>query len=169
MKQFFNCWTTNVKLTWNLPRNTRSYFIQCLAAGFIPARAEILTRTVGFFKSLRKAPRHEVVTVALLASRDLRSTLGRNLRLVEEETKLDPWRDSTVRVRETLATHSTTPTPTSEEWRVKYFHKLLERRQQYRYWGMEEVESATQQLLESICINWLCFTYFISRHNDPIT
>ena len=23
-KQFFNCWTTNVKLTWNLPRNTRS-------------------------------------------------------------------------------------------------------------------------------------------------
>ena len=41
--------------------------------------------------SLLAGPSHEVTVVALLAARDLRSSLGSNLALVREETGLDPW------------------------------------------------------------------------------
>ena len=44
----------------------------------------MLLKFVGFFRSLIASPSSEVVVVALLAARDLRSNLGKNLALVRE-------------------------------------------------------------------------------------
>ena len=44
----------------------------------------LLLKFVGFFRSLIASPSSEVVVVALLAARDLRSNLGKNLALVRE-------------------------------------------------------------------------------------
>ena len=90
--QFYNCWKTNVKLAWSVPRATRTYLVQqVLSCGYTTARTDILTRFVKYFQSLLVAPSHEVRTVALLVARDLRTTTGKNLHLVRQETQLDPW------------------------------------------------------------------------------
>ena len=35
-KSFYNCWSTNVKLTWAVPRATRTYLVQqVLSLGFL--------------------------------------------------------------------------------------------------------------------------------------
>ena len=44
----------------------------------------MLLKFVSFFRSLIASPSSEVVVVALLAARDLRSNLGKNLALVRE-------------------------------------------------------------------------------------
>ena len=55
--QVFNAWTTAVKLTWRVPRGTRTYLVQqVLAPGLSSARADILARYGGFFRGLRKSP-----------------------------------------------------------------------------------------------------------------
>ena len=100
---FFNAWSTHVKLTWRVPRQTRTFLVQSvLAPGFTSARTEVLARYVTFFRSLRTAPSHEVRTAALLAARDLQTVTGRNLALVAELSGLDPWTASSARVREAL-------------------------------------------------------------------
>ena len=89
---FFNAWNTHVKLTWQVPRNTRTYLLQqVLASGFTSARSAVLARFVSFFRALRVAPSHEVRTIAFLVSRDMRSVTGRNLELVRQLSGQDSW------------------------------------------------------------------------------
>ena len=80
------------KLTWNVPRATRTYLVQkVLAAGLSSARVDILARYANFFRSLRVSPCQEVSVMASIAGRDVRTTTGRNLKLLEELTGLNPW------------------------------------------------------------------------------
>ena len=47
--KFFNAWGVNVKLTWEVPRYTRTYLLQrVLAPGFTSSRTEVLARFVTF-------------------------------------------------------------------------------------------------------------------------
>ena len=99
--QVFNSWTTGVRLTWGVPRATRSYLVQqVLGSGLTSARVDILARFAGFFQSLRKSPSYEVAVMAGLAGRDIRTTTGKNLKLVEELTGLDPWVFGSGRVKQ---------------------------------------------------------------------
>ena len=87
-----NAWRTGHKLAWDMPRNCHTYMVQeVLAPHVVSLRANLLSREVGFFRSLLASPSNEVTVIALLAARDIRSNLGSNLALVRELTKLDPW------------------------------------------------------------------------------
>ena len=80
-KQIYSAWDTNVKLTWSVPRATRSYLVeQVLSSGYTSARVDILAKFAGFFKSLRLSPSPEVSFLTFLVGRDLRTVTGRNLR-----------------------------------------------------------------------------------------
>jgi hypothetical protein len=50
----------------------------------------ILARCANFVRSLRVSPCHEVSVLANIAGRDVRSTTGNNLKLLEELTGLNP-------------------------------------------------------------------------------
>ena len=55
--QVFNSWTTAVKLSWSVPRATRTYLVQkVLASGLTSAKVDISARYANFFSSLRKSP-----------------------------------------------------------------------------------------------------------------
>ena len=83
--QVYNAWTTAVKLAWHVPRATRTYLVQqVLSGGLTSAKVDILARFANFFRNLRKSPCPEVAVMANIVGRDLRSTSGRNLRLLEE-------------------------------------------------------------------------------------
>jgi hypothetical protein len=85
--QVFNAWTTCVKLTWDVPRATRKYLVQqVLGAGLTSVKVDILARFAGFFAGLRKSLCYAVKVLANLAGRDIRSTTGRNLNLIREQS-----------------------------------------------------------------------------------
>ena len=151
---FFHAWNTHVKLTWNVPRQTKTYLLQqVLASGFTSPRTEVLARFTTFFRNLTVAPSHEVRTVALLVARDLRSVTGRNLALVAEQSGQDPWTASTARVREALREREIVEVPGVDSWRCVYLAKLLEQRQRAFYGGMKEDVLQFTTLIDSLCFS----------------
>ena len=152
--KLFNSWTTAVKLTWDVPRATRSYLVQqVLDAGFTPAKVDILTRYSGFFQNLRKSPSYEVSVMAGLAGRDLRTTTGRNLKLVHDLSGLDPWETSSAKLREELIRKLEIDVPPTDKWRAPYLSSLLKQRQMCYYQGDSESMKTISVLINSLCIN----------------
>ena len=123
---FFSAQKTGVKLAWGVPRATHTYFLQqCLAPGATSARAEVLARFTGFFTGLRNSPSPEVRTMALLAARDLRTTTGSNIRMVEEASGLPVWNSTTAQVRRAVSRNELVPVPAADHWRLPYLKRLL--------------------------------------------
>ena len=89
-----------------------------MLARHVPSlRVCLLHRSVGFFHGLLASPSREVVVVALLAVRDIRSNLGANLALVQEETKLYPW---VAELMAALEAAHLAPVPEQDSWRPPY-------------------------------------------------
>ena len=79
-----SAWRTGVKLAWGVHRGCRSYILQQVLTPGIPSlRVNLLMRFHTFFRSLLVSPSPEVQVAALLAARDLRSSLGSNLALLQ--------------------------------------------------------------------------------------
>ena len=91
-----------------------------------------LAKFVGFFRSLRESLSPEVVFMAYLVGRDLRTTTGRNLRLIAEETMLDPWTVSQYLVKKVLLKKAT-EIPEGDSWMIPYRSLLL--KQGCQIWG----------------------------------
>jgi hypothetical protein len=152
-RSFYGVWRLNILLTHNLPRGTHRYFLPQLAPGAASAKAEIMARFVRFFRSLRAAPSHEVVTAALLLARDRRSTIGKNIAKVEEETGQDVWTASPELVRAIMMERETVEPPPEDAWRLPYLDKLLQQREELHREGMKDGEERIQQLIDSLCVN----------------
>ena len=136
------------------PRGTHKYLLQqCLAPGAASARTEVLARFCGFFTGLRNSPSPEVRTVALLCARDLRTTTGQNIRVVEEASGLSVWSSTTRQVRKAVREREAVPVPPQDAWRVPYLRKLLEQRIQHYYSGDKEKEDRVQTLIDSLCVD----------------
>ena len=112
-----------------------------------------MARFTGFFTGLRNAASAEVRTVALLCARDLRSTTGSNIRLVEEASGLSVWSSTTRQVRKAIKEKEMVVVPPEDSWRVTYLRKLLEQRLQHHYSADKENEDKVQQLIDSLCVN----------------
>ena len=103
--QIFNAWTTAVKLAWDVPRATRTYLVQqVLSVGVNSAKVEILARFANFFRGLRKSPSAEVAVMANIVGRDIRSTTGSNMKLLEEASGLNPWVYDSSRLKVDIST-----------------------------------------------------------------
>ena len=91
--------------------------------------------------------------MALLAARDLRSSLGSNLALVREETGLDPWVAGRAELRAALEAADRAPVPQLDSWRAPALVKLLTARLQAHYAADREEEGRLQGLIDSLVIN----------------
>ena len=150
--QYFNTWSTCVKLAWGLPRETHTYFLDYLSGGLVSARVDILGRYLGFYRSLLSSPSREVTILARIVAKDIRSTTAKNLRLLEVETDGMTWSASNPAVKKKLLQRKPR-VPIEEEWRIKYLGKLLEQRDQLRYAGQEDHVQVEliQCLMDSLC------------------
>ena len=75
-----SAWRTGNKLAWNVSCGCHTYLVnEVLIPGVPNLEVSLLGRFVGFFRSLQHSPSNEVVVTALLASRDVRSSLGKKL------------------------------------------------------------------------------------------
>ena len=91
--------------------------------------------------------------MANIASRDLRSTTGSNLRLVQESSGLDPWLSTSSHLKMMLHQNEQVMVPMEDKWRVQYLVTLLAQRQELSYMGEDEAEKQVTELIESLCIN----------------
>ena len=135
---------------------------QVLACGQTSARTDLLTRYAKFLKSLRVSTSVEVATMANLVSRDIQSTTGLNLNLVESASGLSAWDTSQEKLREAIIMKEEVIVEEGEQWRIVYLSKLLQQRQELWYAG-EDVEEIT------CLINSLCIVISNSNSWSPLT
>ena len=92
-------------------------------------------------------------TLVNLVARDIRSSTGKNVRLVSDNSGKDPWADSVGQVRAGLREHEAVEVEDQDKWRIQYLRLLLEQRQDWHYRGEEDQEEEVQRLVDSLCIN----------------
>ena len=107
----------------------------------------------GFFKGLLASSSHEVVTLALLASWDIRSNLGSNLNSLREKTHLDPWTAGKREMNAALNCACGREAPMEDSWRIPLLKKLLAQQLSARYAGNGQEEDKLQKLVESLVVN----------------
>ena len=152
--QYFNSWSTALKLAWECPRGTRTYLLQqVLACGNTSAKVDIMARYSRFFQDLRRSPCKEVSILANLISRDKRSVTGKNISLVNNMSGCDGWVDSPAKVKAALHQAETVEIGDVDQWRVGYLGTLLHQRQEWEYLGEREEQDQVQRLIDSLCIN----------------
>ena len=119
----FRAWKTGIKISWNIPRSTHSYFVQeVLTTGVQSLEQRILRNTAGFFQSLIDCPSSEV---AVFSARDIRSSLGKNLQRIRDLTQLDPWSATKAELHAALERGLHIETPKADIWRPRCLANLL--------------------------------------------
>ena len=147
-------WRTCYKLTWDVPRATRSYLVQeTLTPGVTPLRVRQLLNFRGFFKSLLKSPCPEVQVVAMMAGQDIRSTAGSNIEILRKETGLNPWTAPYSKLKAALMKVATVEITPGDFWRPSYLAKLLRQRLTLYHSGEDEAVMGVQALIDSLCIS----------------
>ena len=147
--QVFKAWNTCIKLAWQVPRSTHTYFVDMmLSCGISHVRDDILARYVTFLKSLRESPSYEVSVLVHIVGRDVRTDTGNNLHLIRDLTGLDPWACTSMDVKKILR-ERTREVPAQDLWRLPYLAKLLEQRGEL-YHQMLETRELTE-LIDSLC------------------
>ena len=130
-KQVFTAWSTSVKLVWGLPQQTRTYFLhQMLRCGYSSAKVDNLTRFLKFFHGLRSSASYEVQVLSRLLARDMLSVTGKNLRLIQELTQLNPWTASNGGLRAALERSEQADVPVLDRWRLPYLSTFLSQRRE---------------------------------------
>ena len=149
-----NSWKLSCKLAWNLPRSCHTYFVhQVLAPHVKNLEVSLWENFAGFFKGLLASSSHEVVTLSLLASRDIRSNLGSNLNALREKTHLDPWTAGKREMNAALSRACGREAPMDDSWRIPLLKKLLTQQLSARYAGNGQEEDKLKRLVESLVLN----------------
>ena len=152
--KYFNSWKTCIKLAWEVPRATHSYFLDYLSGGLVTVRRDVIARYSGFYKSLLTSPCREVNILARVVVKDIRITTARNLSLLETTTGGQTWATPSGKIREELAKRET-DAPMVDAWRIPYLGRLLEERDTLSYMGeeLDDQIERLQELIDSLCSN----------------
>ena len=114
--RFFRSRNIPVKIAWRVPRCTHTYLVKhLLAVNHSSLGEQLLARYVKYSHKLRKSNFAQVNFLANIVARDIRSTTGQILHLIESESDMDPWTASEGSVREAL---KITLVPAQDMWRL---------------------------------------------------
>ena len=150
-KQVYLAWNTCIKLAWQVPRNTHTYFVErMLDCGLSHVKTDIMARYIKYLSAIRNSPSMEVVVLANMVARDVRTTTGANLHYVERITGLVPWTCSPKQVKAVLG-EMLVELPEQDMWSVPYLARLLEERGE-KFYSMDDTTDLTE-LIDSLCVN----------------
>ena len=110
-----------------------------------------MTRYAKFFKGLRTSTSKEVATLANLMGRDVQTTTGKNIRLIEERSGLSVWSTGQEKLKEAVAENEIVIVDEADKWRIPLLGKLLGQKRELSYLGAELEE--TNDHINSLCIN----------------
>jgi hypothetical protein len=152
-RQYYNAWTTCVKLAWQVPRATHTYFVDhLLSCGQSNARMDILGRYAKFVRGLKASPSMEVAVMCGVAQRDIRTVTGSNTALVRLETGLDPVHCCLGKLRKEIQSRVAS-VPELDKWRLDYLARLLTQRGEASYRTEDDEVQRLSDLIDSLCIN----------------
>ena len=115
--------------------------------------ARLLLNFAGFFKSLLNSPNMEVAVAARMASRDRRSSAGKNLERIQQLTSLNPWLASKSQLQERLVQVLSVAVPEADKWRPRLLQKLLGDRLEAHYNANEGEVAELSHLISSLVAN----------------
>ena len=125
-EQMYRTWNTCVKLAWDVPRSTDTFFKdELLCSGLPSIRQQIRGRYPKFFRSLLDSPSLEVAVVARIVSKDAKTTTGRNLLNIKLETGLDV---ASAPLSQSRKLFSLVSTPSQASWKLFLLEKYLKKR-----------------------------------------
>ena len=151
--QYCNAWNTCVKLTWQVPRSTHTYFLEhLLSCGHTSVRTDILARYTKYVSGLRTSPSMEVAVMFGVVHGDLRTVTGRNVAMIRQETGVDPVSSSPWDVKKKLI-ENVTRVPEVDQWRMDYLARLLTERGEASYRVEDTVVLRLSALIDSLCVN----------------
>jgi hypothetical protein len=129
-QSYLKSWNTFVKLTWDVPRSTYTYLVEnVLADNFVPFRKQIYSRYVNFFQNLLTSCSKEIRHLARIVSRDARSIVFKNVKLIEEISGLNLWDYSGWRILLKIENAAVAP---GNGWMISFLVKLLDQRRKKR-------------------------------------
>ena len=132
--QFFNSWSTCVKLAWRLDRATKSLFVDNFLSGGLPSmRSSVLACFGNYFRKILTSPSLEIRIIGNLAGTDVRSNTGNNLHNLAQITGLDPVKEPAA-VRRILLESRCKVLP-SDAWRIPCLKKYLDMRFSQEFHG----------------------------------
>ena len=147
--RYYRCYNTCVKLAWDCPRSTHTFYVtHLLAQGVIPIRIQILSRYAKYVQSLLKSDSPEIVSVANKMMRDMGSTTGSNIARMQQETGLNIWSTTPAKVRDALV-ETEQPVPVVDQWRIPLLEKLLVQRRNMEV--QTEDTKAISEIIDSLC------------------
>ena len=147
-------WRRSIKSAWDVNWNCHGYFIPTVLAPYSrPLLASLLSRFHNFFLSLLDSPSKEVQILCLISSRDIRSSLGSNLRMISDRTGLDPWCVSNNIIRRKLTETEMPSVNKEDEWRIGFLAKLLAARLEKHYNSETDDESRLNDIISSLIAN----------------
>ena len=136
--QYFNAWNPCVKLAWQVPRASHTYFIDhLLSCGLTSVRRDTLARYTRFARNLIASPSMAVAVMCWVAKHDIRTVTGSNIALIRWETGLDPVWSSLGKVKVQLL-KNVASVPDTNRWRLKYLSRLLTERGEAFYRANDE-------------------------------
>ena len=116
-------------------------------------RGDILTKNCKFFHSLRNSASQEVQVLSRFLARDVQSVTGKNLRLIQELTNLNPWTTSYGQLRHALISAEMVPVPLLDRWRLPYLSSLIAQRREAKNKALENEEKRLDELIDSLVMN----------------
>jgi hypothetical protein len=122
-RQYFNAWNTCVKLTWQVPRATNTYFLkQLLSTGHSSVRMDILDRYTRYIQGLKISISKEVAVMFGVVQRDIKTVTGSKIALIRlrQETGLEPVITCPWKVKLKLFDNSAR-VPVFDKWRLDYW------------------------------------------------
>ena len=126
---------------------------EVLAPHVADLNVSLMMKLVVFFRSLLASPSSEVQVIARLAARDMRSNLGKNLALIREASRLDPWEAGIAQLRAVLGQSERREVPEGDLWRVGVLQKLLGERLLANFAADLEEEKRLEGFISSLVQN----------------
>ena len=120
-----------------------------MANNFSSLKKQILSRYTTFFQSLFTSASKEVRHLARIVSRDARSTVYQNVKLIEQISGLSPWDCSKCQITENILK---AVIPGNNEWRLSLLKKMLATRMENES-NMEDTEKLSK-MIDSLCNSW---------------
>ena len=113
----------------------------------------MLLKFKGFFDSLMISPSKEARMMVRMVAGNVMSNTGSNIRLLQDETGLDPCKVMKHELKEVLLEKGTIEVPKLDLWRPNYLRKLLQKRREHYYSADVSLQKEVQSLIDSLCIN----------------
>ena len=146
--QFYRCWNTCTKLSWELPRSTHTFFVDnLLSCGFPSIRQQVINRYIKFFRSLLASPSKEVAVIARIVAMNASSNTGANLLNIKLETNLSSWSAPLFKFKDVIFRPS--PIPDQDRWRLSLLPKYIDIRKK-QLLDCSDTEFI-DNLIESLC------------------